>query len=237
MAELDEDFDDPQLKGAIRGAMGRPSAPPALRARIAAALDAEDAAAPAGAKRVRNWRLYRYAAVAAVLLIGLSLGYVWYFRTPQPAAPDWFIDAMVSLNDDPAQVNDPQIAPPGADLKAVRETLSQKLKHPVLAASPGEGWQFTGATVAEIRGTPAAHLMFKRGDDTLSVYSISAERMYMGGSPNGARYQLTKDGHPIAGFVYKGAVHCVVESSKNNPPKLADAVTIRDRLRNALAMK
>jgi hypothetical protein len=175
--------------------------------------------------------------VAAVLLIGLSLGYVWYFRAPPPAAPDWFIDAMVSLNDDPAQVNDPQIAPPGADLTAVREALSQKLKHAVLAASPGDGWQFTGATVAEIRGTPAAHLMFKRGDATLSVYSISAERMYMGGSANGARYELTKDGHPIAGFVYNGAVHCVVESSKNNPPKLADAIAIRDRLRNALAMK
>jgi hypothetical protein len=237
MAEADEQFDDPQLKDAIRRAVGKQSAPTALRARITAALDAEDAKAPAGAMRRRNWRLYSYAAVAAVLVIGLSLGYVWYFRTPQPTAPDWFIDAMVSLNDDPAQVNDPQIAAPGADLNTVRQALSEKVKHAVLAASPGDGWQFTGATVADVRGTPMAHLMFKRGDDTLSVYSISAERMYMGGSPNGARYELTKDGHQIAGFVFNGAVHCVVESSKSNPPKLADAIAIRDHLRNALAMK
>ena len=42
--------------------------------------------------------------------------------------------------------------------------------------------------------------MFKRGDESLSVFSISSTPVYMGFTPNGAVYAQMDQNHPVAGL-------------------------------------
>jgi hypothetical protein len=244
MSESESQFDDPQLKAALRRALPAETAPTALRGRIAQALDAEasQAAKSAQTSHALRWKPRRLpmiiTAVAALLLLGLFGLYWKLWRTIETGIEPWFADAMVEIHDSHEKLPDHHLLTgiPNDDLDAIRTALSAQLKHPVMAASPGDGWQFIGACVTKIRDTPVAHLMFKRGDETLSVFSISSAPVYMGFTPNGAVYAQMVRNHPVSGFLYNNSVNCVVYTSSSHPTTVDQAKQIRDKLQRTLGM-
>jgi len=121
---------------------------------------------------------------------------------------------------------------PGAgapDFAMLSNALRQKLGHPVMVASLGPDWTLKSAGVARISGIRASQLVFARGDETASVLSFPGASFYA--TQEGSEYAQMQAGRPIAGFVYKGAVHCVVVGAEMS---LKEATKLRDKLRNTL---
>jgi hypothetical protein len=111
--------------------------------------------------------------------------------------------------------------------------LKEKLGHPVLVASLGNDWDFQGARVAQVGTTDASELLFKNktSGDTVSVFSVPGRDYYA--TDEGMEYEQTADGHPIAGFVKKGIVHCVV-GSKGSKLDEDDLAKVRDAVKKYL---
>jgi len=229
-------FEDPVLKAALKRAVGGEGAPASLRARVEKAMAAE-AAKPLVEARRRNWQKSPLVGLAAAALlivgIGLIFNHLWQpaeddpYRLPVAMARD-----MVAAHDRSlALASAHEIDAPKDDLNKVRDTLKDKLGHPVLVASLGNGWTLEGARVARIGETPASQLVFKKGDESVSVFSVSGRAYYA--SQDGSEYKQTEAGHPIAGFVQKGIVHCVV-GSKGTKLDENDLARIRDAVREYL---
>jgi hypothetical protein len=234
-------FDDPVLKAALKRAVGSEAAPAALRGRVEQALHAE-AMAPlkrAAAHRPAGWRNNPLVglAAAAMLIIGVGLIYTNMMRTDDGRMKE--LPAQMAL--DMAAAHDRALAnaalhelkAPKDDLSAVRGELKEKLEHPVLVASLGSDWDFQGARVATVGTTPASELVFKsrKTGDTVSVFSIPGRAYYA--TEEGLEYEQTADGHPIAGFVRKGIVHCLV-GSKGSKIDEDDLAKIRNQIQKQL---
>src|SRR5207253_1170513 len=90
------------------------------------------------------------------------------------------------------------------------QTMAGRIKEPVLAADIGDGWKFVGAAMCPVNGKPSAHLIYSRGGQWLSIFSIpasSCEKVREGGF-GGERI----NDHMIAGFARTGGVYCMVGS-------------------------
>src|SRR5690349_727492 len=126
MSESESQFDDPQLKAALRRAVPAETAPAALRARAAQALDAEasQGAAPTGSSR--RWKLRPLptivTAIAAILLLGLFGLYWKLWRTVETGIEPWFADEMVAIHDSHSKLPDHHLLTdiPNDDLNAIR---------------------------------------------------------------------------------------------------------------------
>jgi hypothetical protein len=229
----DAPADDPQLRAALKHALGAQTAPAELRQRIAKALDSESGSATAvpGRKafRLTVSRAILYG-IAAVLLVAVG---VKMWPSAEEPAPDWFAAAMATTHDRCAALPDHHLIPEVKDdnLSDLRKVLSEKLGHSVLIAMLDDGWKFGGAGICNIGRFPASHLIFTRGEDTISIFSVTSTAFYRGYNSEGKAYSQTESGHQIAGFVYKGAIHCVVESSKSGNVTLKQAIKLRDKLR------
>jgi hypothetical protein len=234
-------FDDPVLKAALKRAVGSEAAPSALRARVEQALHAE-AMAPlkrAAAHRPAGWRNNPLVglAAAAMLIIGVGLIYTNVMRTDDGRMKE--LPAQMAM--DMAAAHDRALAnaalhelkAPKDDLAAVRGELKEKLEHPVLVASLGNDWDFQGARIASVGTTPASELLFKNktNGDTVSVFSIPGRAYYA--TEEGLEYEQVADGHPIAGFVRKGIVHCIV-GSKGSKLDEDDLAKIRNQVQKQL---
>jgi hypothetical protein len=227
-----EHFDDPQLKAALRRALPRERASVALQSRIEQSLaDLSGASLRSGSSR-------RMLAAAAVLVIGIGLSVLFAVGSKEQPAPQWFADSMVATHDQ-------SVALPGhrlpddigsTDPATIQQKLVEKVGHPVMVAMPGDGWQFASAGVSEVSRIPAAHLIFTRGDQTLSIFSVPAGALYQNGSDGNLTYSQIDRNHEIAGFMYKNAVHCLVAYDKSGKLTLADTIKLRDQLRDQLGM-
>src|SRR5438876_11302136 len=96
MSEPDSEFDDPALRGAVRRACARQTAPPELRRRVEALVGAATAAAAAVETRpARGWPRWmgtaplKLGAVAAAcfIAVGVAAMQVWDTFGPQPTPP------------------------------------------------------------------------------------------------------------------------------------------------------
>jgi len=248
--DLQPNFEDPALKAALKRTIGTETAPADLRQRVAQAIAAEGQtpstgaaesrverpAEPGSARSMRiGWRrspLIGLAAAAMLIVgVGLIFNHLWepgidnLYTLPKALAAD-----MVATHDRMlgSGIGGP-IEVVKDDLGRVRDTLKEKLGHPVLVASLGAGWEMQGAGVSKIGETPAAHVVFrnKSSNEVVSVFSVSAAAYYAG--QDGMEYAQVEQGHPIAGFVQNGVVHCIVGSpgSKLDEDDLA-------KLRNAV---
>jgi hypothetical protein len=229
MDQNDPHFDDPALREALRRALGQETAPPALRQRIVAALAAERRYVPAKFRRVAY-------GLAAVLVIGFGLVYAFIFYHREQPAPQWFATAMVAAHDQWSGLPEQHLP---QDLNSdntvsLKQGLRQKLGFPVMVALPPGGWKFVGAGTCSIGSYPAAHLMFVRGDQTISVYSVAARALYKGSESDGTTYAQTEQGHQIAGFQAQNSIHCIVGNSKSGDLSLGDIIRLRDQLRTTL---
>jgi hypothetical protein len=240
MDDPEADPDELAMKQALRRTVKRETASPELRARVLAALDAEghieaeQSKLQIGTSPNRSRSVVPYLAIAAVILIGMSVAYFMLFRISESPAPQWFADAMVLTHDQHAALPDHHLLPnvPANDLDAVAQSLSMQLGHPVLARSPGAGWTFAGGGMCNIRQSPAAHLLFRRGEETLSIFSVAASALYTS-SDAPTEYAQSDQDHEIAGFVAGNAVHCIVCYSKSDQISLRQAMRIRDELRQS----
>lgn len=203
-------FDDPALQSAVKRALGNETAPRQLRERVERALAGERA------RPVRLLRPLAGVAAAAVLFIGFSVAYHMLWASREKPVAQWFAAAMVVSHDQCSALPDHHLIAPDApnDLGAVRERLKSQLNHALLVTSLGDGWTFAGAGVCNIGSAPAAHMLFKRGDQTISIFSIPVANLaYSESVPDGTSYSQIEQSHPVSGFIQNGAVHCLVGSS------------------------
>ena len=232
-------FDDPALKAALKRTCGHETAPPALRARVQAALSAEHASAWKGASRqMRTWRNSPLTGLAAAAAILLSFAWI-YTQYISPSGSDLNVNLpqalaqamIVTADKGPAGVETNLVQNAASpDYAAMKQKLEAQLNHPALVASIGSDWKLASAGVAQMSGVSASELVFTRGDQMVSLFSVSGARFYA--TQEGSSYEQREDGHAIAGFVHKGAVHCVV-GGKNVPEK--EVRKIRDGLKKVFA--
>lgn len=226
-------FDDPELKAALKRGLASEVAPAGLRARVERAMAAEAASPPPKTLRpVGGWRNNPLVGLAAAAMIILSIGLIYTNIMKDRDGPRGLPQAMaidMAAAHDRALANAAlhDVAAPKGDLNAIRKELSGKLGHPVLVASLGNDWEFQGARVASVGTTDAAQLIFKnkKNADTVSVFSVPGQAYYA--TEEGMEYEQDVDGHPLAGFVRKGIVHCIV-GSKGSKLDEDDLAELRD---------
>jgi hypothetical protein len=168
------------------------------------------------------------------VVIGLGIAYVMLGRSEEKV-PQWFALEMVKTHDQCAALADHHLvadAATDANPAELGTLLEQRIGHHVPMLMLKDGWKFTGGGVCTVGSVPAAHLLFTRGNDAVSIFSISSNVLYPGSDSAGKRnYAQTEQGHQIAGFISGGAVHCVVTSSTTNDLSLRDAIRMREELR------
>jgi len=116
--------------------------------------------------------------------------------------------------------------------------LREQLGFPVLAATAGDGWKFYGASGRCMVGPArSAHLVFKQGDQSLSIFSVavSSETWPDGHPPaEGERFSNMQAGHAIVSWVHEGSVFSVVGHAPGGSLDLQGISPIAERLRVAL---
>jgi hypothetical protein len=207
-------FDDPNLQAALKRTLGRETAPPGLRERVLYALDESESSSR------RAWFTFRgqqkfgaIAAAAAVIL--LVVGYAVYqgmhpggggkqivMKLPKP-----FAEAMVAGHD--SAVASADFPAPNTDPNALAQQLQTQVGvKPMVSLPADSGWTLKGAKVATLNNVATAQAVFSKGNAKISVYSVPARAVY---SPvDGATYDQVTDRHPIAGFVRKTTMYCIV---------------------------
>src|SRR6185437_14040245 len=182
-----DNFDDASLKSAVRRAWGNERAPESLRKSIALMATPTPTTPPA-----RGWPKFlgsspiRSVAAAVLLSIGLSyLGYQAY-RMTRPTQVRVMVeripDSMAhKLSEDHdrllADANkwSPDLPRDNADQLAA--TLKKKLKYVPMTASPGEGFSLVGT--ASLGKGNGAELLYQKGNQTVSVFSLPASDVPM----------------------------------------------------------
>ena len=246
------EFEDPALRAAVRKALGNEAAPAGLRRRVAALMAAEGLAAPAGwgeaqqapvgrAQPSSRWaelRNTRTLAIAAVTFIAVGfavLQIVTFFDWPgsssspfaiQPASfPVSFATAIVSTHDHCAKLADHHFVP-GDDPGALKDQLSKAEGIAVSAIHPGDGWQFKGAGLCTVEQTKAAHLLFVRGPESLSIFSLPAPS-----SCHESAYSEVVSKHPVIGFTSEGVLYCVIGSATQGELTLTELEPVVSKVR------
>ena len=253
-----QSFDDPALKAALRRALDQERAPADLRDRIramaasAAAPAAEtvpymraagagdEAAADAPIPMFRRGPVFKFAA-AAVLVLGLgSMGYQIYLANrPPPYTAVAQYAVPPSLYKGMTQTHDERVAgsatPPDTttDLAAAKG-LSGAVKRPVFVAQlTSNGWKFEGGGVRDVGPHSAAQLFFTKGNASISVFSLPASAVPQ--AKDDVTYDTVFNGHPIAGFVHKGGLYCIVGSSTDDSLKLDEVKALLQSHRGEIA--
>jgi hypothetical protein len=219
-------LNDPKLKAAVKRIWSDAAAPPELRVRVQRML--LDSPLPAAAPR---WLGY---AIAAMLLIaaGVATWLPWNFSAnvlADQTLPLTVANSMVNTHDRCCTARDHHLLPGVApdDFAAIGRRLSGDLGVPVLSTAMPH-WQFAGAGACPVWGHESAHLLYRDGERTLSVFSIPARDFALGDSQQ--RYDATLDTHRLAGFTRNGGLYCVVINSPDGQVTAAQAAHLRDQL-------
>lgn len=228
-------FEDPALKLALARAITPTKTPEHLRGRILLVLKTgDDASVPLvpvrevhiphtaansnGQMRIHpqtmaanGWStLLPGMAIAASMLISIGL-MAFFLSGSAQAMPKTFEAAAVARHDECCGAPDhhlPVIRT--ATYPQIGRFLRQELHHPVLATDLSrDGWQFSGAAICPIAGVSTGHLLFRKGSETLSVFSLPAAAL-----PTLTQHQsyqgTTADGHSLIVRAENGALYCLV---------------------------
>jgi hypothetical protein len=119
---------------------------------------------------------------------------------------------------------------PKDDDAAIAAAMRTRLAQPaVLVARPTDsGWDFRGAAICPVGKTPAGHLVFAKGEEVISVYTLPASVAPT--ATNGSHFEATTDGHPIAAFARDGGLFCLVGSGPAGTITLDQLTQMRDRM-------
>jgi hypothetical protein len=205
-SSLDQ-FEAPELKTAVKRLYGGERAPGGLRQRVESILRSEAVVEP----RMRISRAVRWQwAAAAVIVVGLA-GLIWRVTEERrnPVGEKTLV-AMVKTHDfccTPGRRHQHNDIPQN-NFTAMGQMMAGKINEPVLATEIGDGWKFVGAAMCPVGGKPSAHLIYSRGGQWLSIFSIpasSCDKVH-----NGAFGGERINDHMIVGFAHTGAVYCMV---------------------------
>jgi hypothetical protein len=245
-------FDDPDLKAAIVRVRGGHTARPELVDRVRQSLATAmgepgngSGHAPPDASPMRiphagpstRWRMIRRLAVAASILLAFGLGMVFQQVRHEAAEREEYLAAnhglfrdMIAVHTgaDSASAN-PQPFAAGASVATLRDQASAKLARYVpLPDLASQGWTLKEAAVRQFHSLPAASFVFTRGNRTITLLSLPAQLYAF--AHEGETYETVIDGSPIAGFISRGGVHCVVGDAGT---PLSDVTSITDALRRS----
>ena len=108
------------------------------------------------------------------------------------------------LRETPGPSQDPRRQPGSAEGK-----LAAGAGVTASTISLGGDWKFKGAGVCQVGESKAAHLLFVRADEFVSIFSLAAPEDCGYGSDS---YRDMFEKHPVAGFRRGDALYCVVGS-------------------------
>ena len=241
MAETEPNsFEDPGLKAAIRRAWGEERCPDALRARVRESM-AADGPGPVPISRSRwsprrplaglAWAAIVLIAVALVLKFSRSTGHHDVAVGPLPAS---LSSELVERHDKCCAAPDHHMPGLSRDNFAeIQKELHQKLGFPILSADPTGGWQFHGGSICRVGDTPSGHLVFQRGKEFVSLFSLPHQ--FVAGVMNSGDCLQIASEHPMAGFVTPNGFYCIVGSSSDGSLTLEQVRSMRDDLRGDVA--
>ena len=234
--ESGEAHADQALELIVRQAWGRDRCPEALRDRLTRQVRSHTQVQPNGwrfsGRSHGQW--YRSAAATIGVAAGLGLS----SRSPRPVtldgsaaqtpaphlaatfnstgaatdSPAHIVAALVRLHDryPPAGRRDGLDVDDRVDVSLALLTRPRLPRSTLLVHPTGGGWAFRGATVRECGAGRIGHLIFIRGDLTLSIFSlppsVAASRVQR------AADAAAVDDHAIAVFTRNGATYCLVAS-------------------------
>jgi hypothetical protein len=179
--------------------------------------------------------VFRRLAVAASILAAFALGVVTHSVVHKYVEAREYLEANEKLFRGMIAAHQGQLdGPPERfgslnDPARLRQLLANRLAHEVpLPDLSGQGWVLREAAVVQLQALPAARCVFSRGGSTLTLFSLPSGAF--AGAEEGGTYKTVVDGHPLAGFIRGGGVHCVVGDA-NTP--LADVTPLTDQLRRS----
>jgi hypothetical protein len=243
-----QSFDDPSLKRVCRASWGHEKCPLALLSRLrGSASQTGQSVQPQSSQPMRLnqpvWfnPLFGLGAAAAVLIVvGL---FVSPFEGRSNVASASFLDpqltqSILAVHDKCCDKNGKhQVSNDTAG--KVSETgyaLHKRLGTPVLAtAMPERGWTFRGGTVCPVKGVPAAHLIFKQGPASVSMFSLPRAASSSSYAYAGPYDSNPDDRHVLAGFVDSRGAFCLVASGDSRITR-ARLAAMRDRIQTGVVM-
>lgn len=235
------EFHDPALRAALKRALGGEMAPLPLASRIQSALGNEVEPAPQRTARPRP-RIWSVAAAACLCLFSLSMMGMQVFKTFAPReqmavksldVPTELAQSLIARHDSCASEPDHHFLPGIAkdDLAAIRKTLARSLDQRVLVTKLPDGWVLRGAQLCPVGQDRAAHVLFTRGNQTISLFSLP--NADYPSSNNDVPYESMAAGHPIAGFTHGNGMYCLVGSSPDGKLTLDELKRLRDQLEDS----
>ncbi len=226
---MNEIFDDPRLKSAVKRVWSRDTAPPELRARIQSLFSESGGNLSIGmnlsASTRPRWISYAMAA-SLLFFAGLLTWLPGEKGFPQTIAQD-----MVNRHDLCKMAPDHHFLPGVAnnDFTSVGSQLSGIIKVPVISTAL-KGWTFAGAGPCPIWAHATGHLLYRKGDETLSLFTIPAEDFSLGYTSG--NYAVKISDHVLAGFLRGDALYCVVIESPGETISIERAQRLRNELEN-----
>ena len=217
-------FEDPGLKTALKRIYGAERAPAELRERLMRSLAEASPLSPLSQStiftdrpiqpppiRQHFWSFPSFRAAAAVFLVALA-GLTWFAvnTSASPIQQDALL-AMIQTHDhccgDEHQDDHQLPGVPTTDLALVGRTLGKELNQPVWVPDLSEeGWQLASAAICTVGAKKSSHLIYQKGQNKLSVFSMSGQGCSSKDGACGRELQS----HVIAGLARGGSVHCVV---------------------------
>jgi hypothetical protein len=235
-------FDDPGLKASVQRAFAHERAPAELRQRIVGMLSAPEPLAdhpplklpaqspPAARPFIWSFTAARLA-VAALLLVGIATALLVYRNTrptPPPSINEATLAAMVQTHDECCHHEHRDERLPQESFAALGKAIADELNEPILSADLSkDGWSFEGAAICSVRNKRAAHMIFARGEQRLSVFSVPASTC--GSVKEGSSYRGRIRDHVVVGTTRKGGVHCIVAHCPGNTIKLEEVADLLER--------
>jgi len=172
----------------------------------------------------RDRSFWRTAAAAAIVV--LAVGFMAYeirevVFPPSPyagggggaggamAVPTAIVADMTRTHDTCSKLPDHHKIP-GNDPVALKDKLTAGAGVSASSISLGADWTFKGAGVCKVGEKDAAHLLFVRADEYVSIFSLAAGEECGYGSEE---YREVYEKHVVTGFRRGNALYCVVGSS------------------------
>ena len=225
-------FDDPGLKAAIRRLWAAERAPQELRQRVTGRF--RDLRAPAWAPAVRRWTM----VAAAVLVLGLGVSF-WQLHPRQTQSgsaavlPAALVHDLYARHDGCCKAPDHHMPGlPRRDFSRIGQSLSVMLHIPVLSGDPSGPWDFRGASICPVGERKSAHLLFARGNQAVSLFSLPPDSWK---SPTENASCTECDGtHALAAFATANGFYCIVGSSTDGSLTIDQVRSARDRVRSDL---
>jgi hypothetical protein len=173
--------------------------------------------------------VFGLAIAASLLLTFGSVVLVLYQNASQKILPAGVAVAMVATHDECCRLPDHHLLPGVSpnDLGAIARHIETDLKFPVLAMDPGNGWQFAGAGECPVGPYKSAHLLFRRGGDTMSMFSLPAADFHV---ETASALTANSDGHLLAGFSEAGGLYCLVQAGPADTISPGQIEQLRDHL-------